>query len=85
MNPTPPPIPSTRLSRLGVRLPDSPVLNRGVGEIKLGTVIEKIMCVNDQTVVLKQYDCISRCLEIAGQTGRRFEIQAHLMMHASQT
>ena len=85
MNPTPPPIPSTRLSRLGVRLPDSPVLNRRVGEIKLGTVIEKIMRVNNQTVGLKQYDRISRCLEIAGQTGRRFEIQTHLMIHASQT
>ena len=68
-----------------MRFPDSPVLNRGVGEIKLGTVIEKIMRVNNQTVGLKQYDRISRCLEIAGQTGRRFEIQAHLMIHASQT
>ena len=85
MNPTPPPIPSTRLSRLGVRFPDSPVLNRGVGEIKLGTVIEKIMRVNNQSVGLKQYDRISRCLEIVGQTGRRFKIQTYLMIHASQT
>ena len=84
MNPTPPPIPSTRLSRLGVRFPDSPVLNRGVGEIKLGAVIEKIMRVNNQSVGLKQYDRISRCLEIVGQTGRRFEIQTYLMIHASQ-
>ncbi len=65
-------------------LADGPVVHGTVVKIKLFTGVHEVVGMDDEAVILKKHNCVSRWLKASFQSLCGLEIQPHLVIHRTQ-